>query len=221
MAFAKRLLKDPGTQAALSWLLAMYIRLVAATARMERHIHADAEIHMRGDANAIFAFWHGRMMLLPACCPPKRKMHVLISLHRDGVLISRTIGHFGQGTISGSTSKGGGQAMKDMLRALKTGDNVSITPDGPRGPAQVAAPGIITAAKLSGKPVLPVTFSARPCKRFSSWDRFMLALPFARIAFCVGAPIVIDRHADTEQARLAIEHAMNALVENADRISHG
>jgi lysophospholipid acyltransferase (LPLAT)-like uncharacterized protein len=223
MKWQKRVLKHPRTQALLAWLFSLYIRLVFITSRKTRYVDEASERYMRGDDNAVFAFWHGRMMLLPAFCPPGRKMHVLISLHRDGVLISRVISHFGQATISGSTSKRGMGALIEIVRALKGGDNVSITPDGPRGPVQVVAQGTAAIAKLTGKPVLPVTFSSTRCVRFKSWDRFMLALPFGHIAFLVGAPVVLSRDASEEQeeeCRLAIEQAMNRLVEKADEITH-
>ncbi len=212
----KQFLKSPAVQTGLVKLAAFYIRFVYFTARKTRDIHPDAEIYMRGDDNAIFAFWHGRMLLLPAVCPPKRQMHVLISLHRDGVLISDVIGEFKQKTIAGSTSKGGREALMNMLRALKNGDNLSVTPDGPRGPNQTLTDGIIITAKLSGKAILPVTYSARNHKRMGSWDKFMLAYPFTQLLFCVGEPIMIDRDADDEAARIAVESAMNQLVEIAD-----
>lgn len=221
MRLSKRILKHERTQQALSWLLAGFIWLAYLTSRKERHIHPAAAAIMRGEENAIFAFWHGRMMLLPAF-NPRRKMHVLISFHRDGMLISRTIGHFGQATISGSSSKGGSQAVKDILRVLKAGDNVSITPDGPRGPVQVVQPGIVTAARLSGLKIMPVTFSSTRHRRFSSWDRFMLALPFGRIVFCVGQPIGVSRDLDEtgqEDARRMIEQRMNELTAQADALS--
>lgn len=221
MRLSKRLLKHPLTQAVLAWILSLFIRLVYWTSRRRFDWHPDALRYMRGEDNAIFAFWHGRMMMCPTICPPHHTMRVLISLHRDGKLISTAIGHFGQKTISGSTSKGGQAAAAEILRALKAGDNISITPDGPRGPSQVAAPGVAAMARLSGKPVLPVTFSSSRARRFESWDRFMLALPFGRIVFCVGAPITVEENADEEAARLAIERAMNALVERADGITHG
>lgn len=220
MSLGKQILKHPRTQIALSWLLAGFIRLVYWTNRINRYIDTAAIPYVSGEKNAIFAFWHGRMMMLPTFEPPHRKMHVLISLHRDGVLISRTIGHFGEATISGSSSKGGQAAVMEMLRVLDNGDNISITPDGPRGPAMVAEKGVATVARLSGKPVIPVTFSATRCKRLGSWDRFMLALPLGRIAFCVGAPIVVSQDTDEENARLTIEQAMNALVETADMMTH-
>ena len=220
MPFTKRLLKHPRTQSIISWLLALYIRIVYFTSRKTRLIHDAAKPYMQGRENAIFAFWHGRMMMCPTIEPPKRKMHVLISFHRDGKLISDVMGHFGEATISGSSSKGGMAAVKEILRALKNGDNVSVTPDGPRGPVQVAEMGVVTIAKLSGKPVLPVTFSTSRGKRMKSWDRFMLAYPFGHIVFCVGAPIFVSRDADEEQSRIAIENTMNELVETADSRAH-
>lgn len=217
MSITKRLLKSQFTQSLLSHVLAFYIRLVMLTNRKEFHIHPAAAALMRGEGNAIFAFWHGRMMLLPAINPP-RKMHVLISEHRDGKLISQVIHHFGQDTIVGSTSKGGTEAVRNIVRLLKKGDNVSITPDGPRGPNQQATIGIATVAKLARKPVMPVTFSASKHKRLRSWDKFMVAKPFGRIVFCVGEPIMVEE-AD-ESARHAIETSMNNLVEQADALQH-
>lgn len=219
MSLSKRLLKHPLTQTLLAFLLSLYIRLVYHTSRKIFLYDEGAKPFMRGEGNAIFAFWHGRMMLCPAICPPGHKMRVLISTHRDGKLISTVIGNFNQATINGSSSKGGKAAVMEILRALKAGDNISITPDGPRGPVQVAAAGIITVAKLSGKPILPVTFSSNRAKTLKSWDRFLLALPFGRVVFCVGAPLMVEAKADDaaqEQARLNVEQRMNQLVITAD-----
>lgn len=215
MSLSKRLLKHPITQTALSYMLAAYIRLVMLTSNKNFAVHPEAQKYMTGEENAIFAFWHGRMMLLPAINPP-RKMFVLISDHRDGRLISQVIARFGQETVVGSSSKGGTEAVRNIVRLLKNGDNISITPDGPRGPNQTAAMGIVTIAKLSGKVVLPVTFTSSNYQKMRSWDRFMVAKPFGRIKFCVGAPIRVNS-AD-EAARINIETAMNNLVEQADAL---
>lgn len=215
----KALLKSPLAQAAAAWLLAAYIRFVFITNRKIRYIDPAALPYIEGRENAIFAFWHGRMMLLPAFCPPGRRMRVLISHHRDGSLISRTIGHFGQQTVSGSTSRGGKEAAGEIVRALKQGDNISITPDGPRGPSQVATKGVVTLARLAEKPILPVTFACSREARLRSWDRFALARPFGRIVFCVGAPMMVA--ADDETARKEVEGVMNRLVEMAESHAHG
>lgn len=216
MRATKRFLKHTATQSALAFLLSLYIRLVVLTSRVVYIIDPQAEPYLHGEQNAIFAFWHGRMMVLPCFHPPHRQMHVLISFHRDGRLISQVIGHFKEKTITGSTSRGGAEAVRHIVRLLKNGDNISITPDGPRGPAQVAEMGVATIARLAKKPVLPVTFYASRHKRLRSWDSFMVALPFSRIVFCVGAPVVIETV--DENSRLAIETTMNALVEKADAL---
>jgi lysophospholipid acyltransferase (LPLAT)-like uncharacterized protein len=211
MPTLKTFIKHPRTQQVIAFICAWYIRLVVATSKIERRIDPGAERFMRSEENAIFAFWHGRMMVLPCFHPPKRQMHVLISGHGDGVLISKVIAHFDKKTVTGSSSKGGSEAVRHILRLIKAGDNVSITPDGPRGPAHVAQMGVVTLAALSKKPVLPVTYFATRHKRLGSWDKFMVALPFSRIIFAVGAPIAIEK-AD-EESRILIERAMNELVE--------
>lgn len=224
MKLPKTFLKHPVTQYVLSWLLAGYIWLCYFTNRRTYHNDPQAERYIRGDDNCIFAFWHGRMMMMPTWCPPKKTMRVLISHHRDGMLISSAIGHFGQKTISGSTSRGGREAVVEILRVLEAGDNVCITPDGPRGPAQIATKGIVAVARHSGKPVIPVTFSSTRAKRLGTWDRFMLALPFGRMVFYAGTPIMVDATLDEGQeegARLRIETAMNGLVQQADSALDG
>ncbi len=97
---------------------------------------------MQGSANGIFAFWHGRMMMMLAFCPPKRKMYVLSTPHRDGQISSGAVRRFGNYTIYGSSAHGGSGAAREMLKVLKAGDNVTITPEGQRGPAQVVQKGI-------------------------------------------------------------------------------
>lgn len=185
-------------------------------------IHPDSAAYLSGDKNALYAFWHGRLMMMPLLCRPKHKMHVLISRHRDGLLISRVISHFGQATIAGSSGKRGAGAMKEVLRALKNGENVSITPDGPRGPYQSVSDGTIALAKLSGMPVIPITFSATRLRRFKSWDRFCFALPFSRIVFLVGAPFYIPRDAtppQLEDAKAKLAQMMIDQALEADRLA--
>jgi lysophospholipid acyltransferase (LPLAT)-like uncharacterized protein len=220
MSISKRFLKHPRTIILFSYILASYIHLVYATSRKNILIDDEALPYVNGAENGIFAFWHGRMMMLPLAYPKQRPMHVLISQHRDGVLISKVIEHFHLSTISGSSSKGGGEAVRNMLKALEAGENVSITPDGPRGPTQqVVSGGVVSVAKLSQKPIIPVAFSASRCIRLNSWDKFMLVRPFSKITFCVAAPIFIPEHADdTPQgpACQEVEHILNRLVEIAD-----
>jgi len=218
MSLKKRFLKHPRTQAAAAWLIYAFIRLTYATSRKQFVIDAAAQPYMHGEANGIFVFWHGRIGQMLPICPPGRKMHVLSSRHRDGTLTTTIIGHFGQSTIRGSSNKGGRMAALEIVRTLKRGDNISITPDGPRGPHQVAAQGTASLARLSRKPVIPVAFSSTRHIRFNSWDQFLLALPFGRMVFCVGAPLLLEQ--EDETAQRAIEQALNAQVAKADSMTH-
>jgi len=90
---------------------------------------------------------------------PKKSVTILISEHRDGEYISRTMERFGFTTARGSSTRNGAMGLREILKALKQGNDAAITPDGPRGPRETVQPGVIAAARLSGVPILPVTFS--------------------------------------------------------------
>jgi lysophospholipid acyltransferase (LPLAT)-like uncharacterized protein len=146
---------------------------------------------------------------------------MLISRHPDGQLIARTVAHFGIRTVAGSSSRGGGAALRLMVKALKAGDCVGITPDGPRGPRMRASEGAIHVARLSGAPLVPAAFGARARKVLGSWDRFVVAAPFAGGAFVWGEPIEVARDADDaaiERARRTLEDSLNAVTAEADRL---
>jgi hypothetical protein len=216
----KRLLRATPVQAFIAGLAALYIRLVYATSRW-RVIGADGAKLVTGgdDAPFIGCFWHGRMLMWPGLWTRPKPITMLVSDHRDGQLIGRTIAHFGIGSLSGSSSRGGAMAMRGMAQALARGISVVVTPDGPRGPRMRAAPGVVMVAKLSGAPVVPATYSTSRGRTLSSWDRFLLALPFGRGVFICGDPIYVARDADAdalESARQAIETRLTQLTQEAD-----
>jgi lysophospholipid acyltransferase (LPLAT)-like uncharacterized protein len=131
--------------------------------------------------------------------PRSRKMHVLISTHRDGEMIARTMHRFGFNTVRGSTTRGGMTAAMQAVKALLAGDNVAVTPDGPKGPVMKVQPGVVTIAEMAGVPVVPVTYASTRHKRMRTWDRFMVALPFGTIYYRVGAPMMGARAELLEQ----------------------
>ena len=147
-------------------------------------------------------------------------MHMLISAHRDGRVIADTVSYFGIDTIAGSTRRGGSAALRAMLKRLKDGDCVAITPDGPRGPAMRASIGIVNAARLAQVPIVPITFATSRRLLLDTWDRFHLALPFGRGIFLWGEPIDIAADLDeagVEQARLLVEARLTDISAEADR----
>jgi hypothetical protein len=216
----KALTRSDRVRAALCWLGACYIRLVHASGRWQVvGGEIPAEFWRRGQP-FILAFWHGRIMMMPYCWRRDKTINMLISYHRDGQFIARTVSHFGIDTVAGSSSKGGSAALRALLRSLKSGESVGITPDGPRGPRMRASDGVAQVARLSGAPVIPCAFSARRRILLGSWDRFTLALPFSDGLFIWGEPILVAADADAaslEAARQAVEAELTRVTQAADR----
>jgi len=135
----------------------------------------------------IFSLWHGH--LLPLLWHHRGEgVVVLISEHRDGELVARAAASLGFGLIRGSTTHGAGRALIAMVRALQSGKEIAITPDGPRGPARKFAPGALIAAQRSDVAILPVAVSVDRAWRLKSWDRFVIPKPFARVTIAYGPP---------------------------------
>ena len=222
----RRFRKSDGLRTVACRLIALYIRFVWATGRWEIRNSALAERLWQEKTPFILAFWHGRMLVLPAMWPRSSPMHMLISMHRDGEIIARAIGYFGIGTVRGSAAKpgsnkdkGGAAALRGMLKALKGQEYVGITPDGPRGPRMRASEGIVTVARVSGAAVLPCSFSCRNRVVLNSWDRFVIPLPFTRGVIIWGDPIAVARDAsaaEIEAVRLKIEDGLTAITDAAD-----
>ena len=223
----RRFLKSDFTRRFACWLAALYIRLIHGTSRFEA---------LRGEIPArfwdegkpfILAFWHGRIAMMPYCWRKGAPMNMLISRHRDGELIARTIQYFGLKSVRGSAAKpgsgkerGGQAALVAMLRCLKAGEYVGITPDGPRGPRMRASGGAASLAALSGAPVIPCAFATKRRKVLSSWDSFTVPFPFTRGAFVWGEPVYVARKSSAEElerARAAIESGLNLVTAEADR----
>ncbi len=232
MKIGKRITRSSAFIYTVRTLVALYIELVFWSARW-RHEGFDT---LRGFWAAkqpiIGVFWHGRMMMFPKFWRTKQKISMLISNHRDGELIANSIEWFGVGAIRGSAGrrkagqsavslKGGAAALRTMLKILESGESVAITPDGPSGPRMRVSSGVVLLAKMSGVPILPGSWSCRRSRVFSSWDRFMLALPFSGGVFMVGEPVHVPPDADEdtmEAARRNVEDQLNKLTARADEM---
>ncbi len=113
----------------------------------------------------------------------------------------------------------GFSAFKQMLRANREGSDIALVPDGPKGPRYQVQIGVIELAKLTGRPVVPLTFSASRRKIFKTWDQFLLPYPFSRGVFIWGEPVYVDPKGDRthlEERRALLERRLNELTEEAD-----
>jgi hypothetical protein len=179
---------------------------------------ALAEI-VRGGEGFIGIFWHSRLLMIPFVYPGRR-MHVLISVHRDGEIIANVMRCFGFGLVRGSSSKGGAAAFREMKQLLRTGNDLAVTPDGPRGPAEVLKPGVAELTRIMGSPVVPVAFSSSRCLRLPTWDRFLVPLPFSRGVFILGEPLRYQLGEDQEAYRERLEAALREATARADDYYH-
>jgi len=169
--------------------------------RLLRAIHVNSSYPERCIARGervIAAFWHGRLLMMPFLYPGQPRT-ILISHHRDGEYISRIATILGLEVIRGSATRGGARAFKQMVQALREGRHLAITPDGPTGPRGKVKLGVIELAKLTGAPILPVSFSAAHRRFLTSWDAFLVPLPFSRAVYVWGEPIYVEPAATREE----------------------
>jgi lysophospholipid acyltransferase (LPLAT)-like uncharacterized protein len=221
----QRLLRNARLRRAVCWAMHRYIRFVYRTNQWTVE-GGEAPCRLVAEGQAfIGAFWHGRMMMIPMAWQRMAPMHMLISAHRDGRIIADAVAYFGIQAIAGSTRRGGSAALRNLLKKLKEGDCVAITPDGPRGPALSVSIGIVNAARLAQVPIVPITYATSRRWIFPSWDHFHIALPFGRGLILWGKPIEITTELDEtglERIRSMIEARMVEMVDEADRrLGHG
>lgn len=179
------------------------IRLLGRTWRIRVVNWAPAAAAVKEGKSVVFSLWHGELM--PLLFQHRRQgVRVLISEHRDGEIVARVAEGLGFGvTVRGSTSRGGGRALLEMVRVLREGYSVAVTPDGPRGPAHRFAPGALIAAHRAEAPVVCVGVHASRGWRLRSWDSFLIPKPFARVTFAYTAPELVAAGSVRDAADLA------------------
>ncbi len=166
----------------------------------------------------IVVFWHGRLLMMPFVYPGKPGA-LLISQHRDGEYFSRIATILGFEVIRGSATRGGMRAIKQMIRAIKGGLNLVVTPDGPKGPRAKVKSGVIEVAKLTGAPIVPVSFSAARRRFLQSWDAFLVPVPFSRAVYIWGEPMYVPPTTTKDEIikhQEALEERLDLLTMRAD-----
>lgn len=169
----------------------------------------------------ILTLWHGRM-LLPIYHLRYRKIISLVSLHRDGEYIARIVQRLGYIIRRGSPREGGLEGFKAILKDLKDGKTVAMFPDGPTGPRYSVRDGVLHLARLTGAPLVPMTYSANPFWRARSWDRFMIPQPVSKGVVSFGEPFFLPRRMNQNDEidlhRTRIRSAMMKLLRETDKL---
>jgi lysophospholipid acyltransferase (LPLAT)-like uncharacterized protein len=219
------------SQAALAvagFMLAAHYRLVGWTNRVVREPAADFYAPFDDNKAVIVALWHGEHFLIPFLGrkhgDKRDRLVPLATNHRDGEILARAGQRFGLRFLRGSGDHGREfmrkkalQAFTGMMRELGDGNSVVVTADVPKV-ARVAGLGIVTLAKHSQCPIVPLAMATSRVHRLSNWDRTCINLPFGRMSMVRGAEIRVPRDADDaalEAARQKVESALNAVTARA------
>lgn len=185
------------------------------TARL--HVTNDSAYRERTEQGkpVIFALWHGRLLPL-GFLHRGQNIVCLASRSSDGEYVTRVLQHWGFGVVRGSSSSGGDTAFRELIRVVRAGRSVAVTPDGPRGPRERLKAGVLQLAQLTGAPVVPLAAAASRSWWFVSWDRFLVPQPFARLHVEYGEPIFVSR--DTGDLRDVTAHTEGVLAELMSRV---
>ena len=137
---------------------AAVIRGLGWSMRMDSQGHEQVDALYHQGRHIILAFWHAQQLMIPTGYRGTGA-NVLISQHQDGEIIARIISRFGHWAVRGSSTRGGAFALRELIRRGRSGGDLVVTPDGPKGPRQVAKLGVIQLAKATGLPIVPLAFS--------------------------------------------------------------
>jgi len=203
--------------------LALWLRFIRVTSRFTDQ-PADLYGPIRDNYPYIVAMWHGQHFLVPFMRREGHEFRILISRHGDGEINAVAVTRLGLGLIRGSGGKASRQfhkrgpaALREMVAALKSGVSIGVTADVPRT-GGVAGLGIITLARLSGRPIVPVAATTSNFIQLSTWDKAVINLPFSRGVFAVGDLVHVPRDADQammEAKRRELEEALDRVHRQA------
>ena len=204
-------------------IIEIYSNILGATTRVSYVGSEDAPSFKRLrrlNGGCIFTCWHSRFFFI-TYSSRRGRYTSMVSASNDGELVARALKKMRSHVIRGSSRRQGREALHRMVKLLRSNQFVFILPDAPTGPRHVVKPGVIRMAQLSGKPILPLSFSTTKGVFFSSWDRFLLPLPFGKAVYTFSDLIHVPSELTSdqfEQKRLELEQTLKHLRAQADKI---
>lgn len=209
----KKISRTESIQNLIAWLAAKVMVLIFKTSSWEYKNSSIVESYWNSNKPFILCFWHNRLCMMVYSWAKDKPLHMLISAHSDGRIISKAVSHHGISTIAGSTSKGSSDALRKLLRALKSGESIGVTPDGPRGPRFSVNQGLINLAYKAGIDFIPVSYSTSRRIVLNSWDRMVIPLPFSKGVFIYGQPIKMPENLSDEELSSLKEALRRNLID--------
>ncbi len=163
--------------------------------------------------NWIYSAWHNNTAT-SVWTERRRGIAMMASASADGELIARAIAALGNVPVRGSSSTEGSKAARVMIRALRSGRNAALTPDGPRGPKYVLQPGALWIAAMSGCPLVPYHIEATRQWEFNSWDAHKIPKPFSTVYVCIGTPYTVDKERLKRDTREMVDEFQQSMMAN-------
>ena len=219
MRIIKRFSKTNIGQKLIGFLFYSITNLISRSIKWEYLVENKKSNIFNSDEKYIFCCWHNRLFLGPHLLPRNRIINALQSSHSDGMVTSIAFKHLGMNVILGSSKKGGMQAFRKMVKCIKSGESVAITPDGPKGPKEKVKEGIIKLAQITETSIIPLVWATNKFKLINSWDNFVIPYPFSKGVYSFGKPIYVKKQIneyELETARKNLENEIKRLTKEVE-----
>jgi len=211
MRVIKRFSKTHIGQKLIGFLFYSITSLISRSIRWEYLVQNEKSNIFNSNKEYIFCCWHNKLFLGPHLLPRNRIINALQSSHSDGMVTSLAFKYLGMNVILGSSKKGGMQAFRKMVKCIKSGESVAITPDGPKGPKEKVKEGIIKLAQITETSIIPLVWTTNKFKLINSWDNFVIPYPFSKGVYSFGKPIYIKKQINEYELEIARQNLENEI----------
>ncbi len=187
------------------WPLGLLVRLWGISLRIDTTASSRRALE-KHDEPVAAVMWHNRLFFSAEYFRRFRRgkpLYALVSASADGAWLTAFFSLVGIRTVRGSSSQGGREAALTLIELLRSGQDVGITPDGPRGPMYDFKPGGLIVTRRALAPMVLMGFTLESAWRLNSWDRFYLPKPFSRVKLQAElVPVQDQAHRDEAVQRL-------------------
>ncbi len=192
-----------------AFVVYLMMRFLWVSARKKYHYLTPIE-----ESQSMGVCWHSELLMSTQMyrkIRPRHSTSAIISLHKDGELVARIMSYFSIKPLRGSSRKGAHRVLLQAMRVLEQGEEVLVTPDGPRGPRYQMSDGILSLAMKSDLPIVIINYLPSSYWQLKSWDRFLIPKPFARIDFYIQSVSIGGMERDEAREFLRLKMIENAL----------
>jgi len=192
----------------VAFIIYTMMRLIWHSAKREYHYSTPI-----GDEQHIIACWHSDLLMIPIyrVIRPERSASAIISQHKDGEIVAKVLSYLSIKAIRGSTRKGAKRVLLESMRAVDSGEELQISPDGPKGPRYHIHDGVIALAMRGKLPIMTITYRADRYWQLDSWDKFVIPKPFAKIDFYIESLSIDGLDMDSAKSLLRTKMLKHAL----------